>query len=503
MKLYNTTTKKIEEIKPDESSQINQSVGENTSQPALGLYACGPTVYDYAHLGHMRKYTMDDVLVRTLRHAGFDVKYVRNITDVGHLSSDGDTGEDKLEKGAKKYGESVWDIAKKFTNHFDHSMKLMGNIDPDITATVTDHIPEQLDLVKKLEEKGYTYVIDGDGVYFDTSKFADYGKMARLKLDKQQEGARICKVTGKKNPADFALWKFEREGENRAMAWESPWHKRSFPGWHIECSAIGMKYLGEQFSIHTGGIDHIPVHHTNEIAQTEAATGKKPFVKYWVHHNFLQIEGEKMSKSLGNFFTVDDVVDRGFSPKALRMLYLTSHYRSEQNFTWANLEGTQKSYLKLMKQVVKLQSEVLNNEDIIDTKNIEFNLDKISAEVQNYKDQFFSYMQDDLKTSEALALLWKVLKSGLSAQEKLVLFYEFDKVLGLGISDAKMTVGYFNDKNKNITVDVPSKIIQLLEDRSKARQNKDWQKSDKIRDQIKELGYEVRDVSGEQELKKI
>ena len=302
--LYNTMSRTIEPVVPYRDSK-------------LGLYACGFTVYDYTHLGHLRKYSMDDVLVRALRRFGFQVQFVQNVTDVGHLASDEDTGEDKLEKGAKKYGKSVWDIAREFEDYFFYSMDLMGNLRPDVSCRATEHIEAQLAMVLELEKKGFTYVIADDGVYFDTSKLPDYGKLARLDLDKLKEGARLEKVVGKRNPTDFALWKFERPGENRAMVWESPWYPRSFPGWHIECSAMAMQYLGEQFEIHTGGIDHIPVHHTNEIAQAEAVSGKQPFVKHWVHHNFVRIEGEKMSKSLGNFSTIDDVLQKGMNPRAL------------------------------------------------------------------------------------------------------------------------------------------------------------------------------------------
>jgi cysteinyl-tRNA synthetase len=307
-----------------------------TIKPISGqhlFYACGPTVYDQTHLGHLRKYTMDDVLVRALRQANYEVKFVQNITDVGHLASDADTGEDKLEKGAKKYGSSVWEIAKKFEDYFFYSMDLMGNVRPDLSCKATEHIQSQLDMVKKLESKGFTYIIPSDGVYFDTAKLADYGKLAKLDLAAQKSGARVDPVDGKRQPADFALWKFERPGENRAMIWPSPWSERGFPGWHIECSAMSMEHLGEQFEIHTGGIDHIPVHHTNEIAQSEAATGKVPFVKYWVHHNFLRVDNEKMSKSLNNFYTIDDVLERGFAPQALRLLFLGSNYPSELNIT--------------------------------------------------------------------------------------------------------------------------------------------------------------------------
>lgn len=482
MKLYNTLTKKVDNFEPINGKKV-------------GLYACGPTVYDYAHIGHLRKFTMDDVLIRTLRHEGYDVKFVRNITDVGHLTSDGDTGEDKLEKGAKKYGQTVWDIAKMFTDHFNKSMKLMGNVDPDVVGVVTDHIQEQLDLVKKLEEKGFAYVVEGDGVYFDTSKFPDYGKMAGLDLEKQKEGARVDVVEGKRNPADFALWKFEREGENRQMSWPSPWAEKSFPGWHIECSTIGMKYLGDQFDIHTGGIDHIPVHHTNEIAQSEAATGKSPFVKYWVHHNFLKVDSTKMSKSLGNFYTIDDVVERGFSPLALRMLFLTAHYQSEMNFTWDNLAGAQKSYEKLFNYVVELRQAA--RADVADSGV------GLSEEAQAFKDKFFGFLSDNLDTPQALAVLWDVTKSNLNALEKLKLLHEFDQVFQLGVDRADQILKDLEAKKSADQAEVPAEVKQLLDQREQARKASDWAKSDELRDQIQKKGYKVVDADGGQKLEKI
>ena len=480
MKLYNTLSKNIEEIKVPNGEEI-------------GLYACGPTVYGYTHLGHLRKYTMDDVVVKALRKDGFKVKHVQNITDVGHLSDDGDNGEDKLEKGAKKYGESVWEIAKRFENYFWHSMDLIGVEKPDISCRATDHIKEQLEMVKTLEKKGFTYIIDGDGVYFDTAKLDDYGKLARLNIEELKEGARV-ETKGKKNPTDFALWKFERKGENRAMVWESPWHERSFPGWHIECSAMSMKYLGEQFEIHTGGIDHIPVHHTNEIAQAEASTGKKPFVKVWVHHNFLQIEGEKMSQSLGNVFTIDDVVEKGFDPQALRLLFLTGHYRSEMNFTWDNLAGSQKAWNKLLKTVVILRSKVKSDQV--------FSEKGKSKLVDSYHDDFFESINNDLNTSMAIATLWEVVKDKkLSAQDKLFLIFDFDSVLGLGLEDAAI------DQKANLEginkAQVPAEVLEFLDQRNKARASKDWKKSDQLRDEIAQLGFKVTDEVDGQQLTKL
>lgn len=478
MKLYNTMSRSIEEFNP-------------IAPPAVGLYACGLTVYDYTHLGHLRKYTMDDVLIRTLRHAGYKVQFVQNVTDVGHLSSDADTGEDKLEKGAKKYGKSVWDIAREFEAYFFRSMDLMGNARPDVSCRATEHIQQQLDMVIELEKKGFAYVIEGDGVYFDTSKVDDYGKLAHLDLEHLQEGARVERVEGKRNPTDFALWKFERPGENRAMVWESPWAKRSFPGWHIECSAMAIHYLGDQFDIHTGGIDHIPIHHTNEIAQAEAATGQKPFVRYWVHHNFLRVDGEKMSKSLGNFYTIDDILKRGINPKALRLLFLTTHYRSEMNFTWEALEGSQKAWQKLAKMVLQFRAEegrtVLSQEK----------LDKIDE----YRKRFFGFMEDDLKTPEALTVLYEVVKSNIPSSDKYDLLGEFDEVLGLGfrqLQETAMEMPIITDLST-----VPTEAQQLLAQRKTAREQKDWTSSDKFRDELVKLGYEVIDGPTGQQLRQI
>jgi cysteinyl-tRNA synthetase len=495
MKLYNTMSRAIEEFIPRSAElQQAQTTAEDIKKinpHHVGLYACGLTVYDYTHLGHLRKYTLDDVLIRTLRHSGYQVKFVQNVTDVGHLSSDADTGEDKLEKGAKKYGKSVWDIAREFEAYFFRSMDLMGNVRPDISCRATEHIKQQLEMVITLEKKGYAYVIDGDGVYFDTSKVDDYGKLARLNLSELQEGARLEKVAGKRNPTDFALWKFERPGENRAMVWESPWSKRSFPGWHIECSAMAIEYLGEQFDVHTGGIDHIPVHHTNEIAQAEAATGKKPFVKYWVHHNFLRVSGEKMSKSLGNFFTIDDVLEKGFDPKALRLLFLTTHYRSEMNFTWESLAGIQKSWEKL---VALIQTFKQNTQRTV------LSPEKLTK-VDEYRTRFFDFMEDDLKTPEAIAVMWEVTKSNIPGEDKYDLLVEFDEVLGLGLATAEVSTAKISTAQDLEAL--PAEVQKLVNDRQKARQEKNWSIADDLRTQLDTLGFEVKDeAEGQKVFKK-
>lgn len=491
MQLFNTLSRKLEPVKED-----------NTTH-SVGLYACGFTVYDYTHLGHLRKYSMDDVLVRTLRHAGFKVVFVQNVTDVGHLSSDADTGEDKLEKGAKKYNKTVWEVAREFEAYFWKSMDLMGNLRPDVSCRATEHIPAQLELVKTLEKKGFAYVIPDDGVYFDTAQLDDYGKLAGLDLEKLQEGARVEVVPGKRNPTDFALWKFERQGENRAMVWESPWHPRSFPGWHIECSAMSMQYLGEQFAIHTGGIDHIPVHHTNEIAQSEAATGKKPFVSIWVHHNFLRVEGEKMSKSLGNFFTIDDVIDRGFEPEALRLLFLTSHYRSELNFTWESLAGAQKAWERLLRSLLSWSrgeswsQNQLRNQDTLE----------LSAKAKALQAKFWQFLEHDLATPDAVATIWEVVKSDLADDEKYYLLLDFDQGLGLGLREKQETARAQVSGVQASSADTnnfPAPIQRLLEERSRAKEAKDYSQADALRQQLERAGYVVQDTSaGQQVIQKL
>jgi cysteinyl-tRNA synthetase len=506
-KLYNTLSRKIEVFQPNQEKNV-------------GLYACGFTVYDYTHLGHLRKYSMDDVLVRTLRVLGYRVTFVQNITDVGHLVSDQDQGEDKLEKGAKKYGKTVWDVAHKFEEYFFYSMDLMGNLRPDVSCKATDHIKEQLQLVLELEKRGHTYIIENDGVYFDTSTIDDYGKLAQLNPEKLREGARLGVVVGKRNPTDFALWKFERSGENRAMVWSSPWHPRSFPGWHVECSAMSVKYLGEQIDIHTGGIDHIAVHHSNEIAQTEQITGKKPFVKYWVHHNHLRIDDEKMSKSLGNFFTIDDVISRGYSPKALRLLFLSTHYRSEMNFTWQNLAGSEKSWQKLLAIYGKTLEAKSDNIDEAKTNYSPKNL--------KYYELFLEAIKDDLNTARAVAVLWEVAKNPvLLPQEKSKLLDYFDKFLGFNFrsewlrkkanSKTNHNVNYQENqtsanwkteldldnepKSKSTKQNFSQKLADLVVQRQRARASQNWQLADDLRQQIFDLGYLVQDTaSGEQEL---
>jgi cysteinyl-tRNA synthetase len=443
LKIYNTLSRSIEEFQPIVPSHV-------------GMYSCGPTVYDYQHIGHMRRYVGDDILIRVLKANGFAVHHVMNITDVGHLVSDSDTGEDKMEKGAKKFGLSVWDISKKFEKQFKDSCELLNIALPKDLMHATDYIPEQIELVKKLEEKGFTYKTS-DGIYFDTSKFPDYFKLSRQNPEELIGGARVD-LGEKKNISDFALWKLSPVGEKRQMEWESPWGV-GFPGWHIECSAMSMKALGPHFDIHTGGIDHISIHHTNEIAQSEAATDET-FANYWIHHAFLTVDGQKMSKSLGNFYTVEDVKAKGFDPMALRYLYLQTHYRQEMNFTWESLDAAQTALNKLRRY-------------FLDSKEGSSKLPATFEEALN----------EDLNISKALAIVWEN-SSHLSRTD----FEKIDDVFGLELM-----------RYKERKIEIPAAVQELLEKREEARKNKDFDRSDELRNQISNLGFEVMDTpSGQQ-----
>ncbi len=466
MDLYNTLTKKIEHFKP-----LNPDV--------VTLYTCGPTVYDYTHLGHMRKYINDDILKRTLEYLGLKVQHVMNITDVGHLVSDKDGGEDKLEKGAKKSGKTVWEVAKFYTDFFTETMEAVNVTAPEILCKATDHIPDMLTLIKKLEEKGYTYVTK-EAVYFDISKFPSYGKLSGQKLEDKIQGARdeVIVDADKKNPADFAVW-FKRVGRfsDHTMHWDSPWGD-GFPGWHIECSAMSMKYLGETIDIHTGGVDHIPVHHENEIAQSEAATGKE-FVRYWVHSEFLQIEGRKMSKGLGNFLTIKDFEDKKIDPQSLRLLFLQTHYRQQMNFTWDAVSAAQEAYKKLQETVISLRHE--NSRSLLSAEKLE--------KVDDFKGRFMNAISTDLQMPQAVAVLFETIKSNIPAPGKLDLILEFDKVLGLRLLDSEPSRA-------------PDAVLSLAELRQKARLVKNWKKSDELRIAIEKKGYIVEDSSGTYRLKK-
>ena len=460
MKLYNTASRKIEDFKPFNPSNVT-------------FYACGPTVYDYTHIGHLRTYVNNDVLKRALGFLGYKVKHVMNITDVGHLTGDSDEGEDKMEKGAGKKGTTVWELARVYTDYFISSLDEMNIIRPDVFSNATQHIPEFIEMIKVLESKGFTYETD-EALYFDVSKFKNYGKLSGQKLEDKITAARkeIHVDAGKKNPADFVLW-FKAIGrfKNHIMRWPSAWGE-GFPGWHIECSAMCMKYLGETVDIHAGAIDLIPVHHENEIAQSEAVTGK-PFVRYWFHNDFLLVNGQKMSKSLGNFYTIDDLKNSKIGPMALRLLFLQTHYRQIMNFTWESLSASSNAYNKLVNHICELKQ-----------KASESNLKKeYGEEAKNYRQKFVDAISDDLQAPKAVAVLWEITKSNLPPDEKFRLILEIDEVLGLNLKNAKF-----------FAVEIPEEIKKLAEEREAARLAKDFQKSDELRKIIAGKGFSVKDT---------
>jgi cysteinyl-tRNA synthetase len=460
MNIYNSLTRRVEEFKP-------------ISPPDVGLYTCGPTVYHYAHVGNLRTWLLSDLVMRALKFQGYSVKFIMNLTDVGHLTGDNlgdaDMGEDRMEKAARSEGRTVWDIARFYTDAFMVDFQAMNFLSPEVFSKATDHITEQIELVRKLEERGYTYRIS-DGVYFDTAKFLEYGKLSTLSEIK--EGARVEPNTEKKNPRDFALWKFSQPEEKRQMEWDSPWGK-GFPGWHIECSAMAGKYLGETFDIHIGGEDLRSTHHPNEIAQSEAASGKK-FVNFWMHGAFILINGKRMSKSEGNYYKLQDLVEKGYDPMDLRYLYLTSHYRDQLNLTLEALDGARNARRRL-KDLVSGWMENANSRDTISQEKVKM-ADKFVFEFGNSID-------DDLNTARAIATVWEMAKSMIPDRDKLDLIREWDSVLGLKLLETS-------------SVDIPDEIAKLLSQRRNAREEKDWQKADSIRDQIEALGWAIEDRQG-------
>lgn len=462
IKLYNTLSRKKEKFEPLRTG-------------AVGMYNCGPTVYNYAHIGNLRAYIFADVLRRTLEYHKLSVKQIVNITDVGHLVSDADEGEDKMEKVARSAGKKAQDIADFYTRAFFEDLKKLNIQKAEMYPKATDHIPEQIALIETLEKKGYTYRTS-DGVYFDTAKFSHYGDLARLDIEGQKEGARVEANPEKRNPADFALWKFSA-GEKREQEWPSPWGV-GFPGWHIECSAMSMAYLGETFDIHTGGIDHIPVHHTNEIAQSEAATGK-PFARFWLHSGFVNVEGEKMAKSVGNFVRMATLEERGISPLAYRYWLLTSHYRTTVNFTWDAVTGAETALLKLHETFRTLSEE-----------------SESTAADPEYLARFLEAIDDDLDTPKAIALLWELVKDPEVKNKKTTLL-EFDKIFGIGFSlpKEKLEALHIFVREEISVEDLPPTVQKLLEERAEARAKKNWERSDELRNEIAQMGYQVRDTS--------
>lgn len=474
MYFYNTLHRRKEPFSP-----INP--------PEVGLYTCGPTVYHYAHIGNLRSYLFADILKRTLLANGYHVTHVMNITDVGHLTDDGDAGEDKMEKGAKREGKSVWDIAQYYTDVFKQDLTRLNIMPPTLWTKATDHIAEQIAMITTLEEKGFTYVID-DGVYFDTSKFPSYGQMAKLDIEHLKAGARVEANEQKRNITDFALWKFSPKDSKRAMEWDSPWGK-GFPGWHIECSAMSMKYLGNTFDIHTGGIDHIPVHHTNEIAQSESFSGK-PFVKYWLHNEFVVVSGDqKMSKSGDNFLRLQSVLDQGYAPLDYRFMCLNTHYRSPMTFSWAAMDAAREGRERVNQFARRMH-------DLLDAPALETDEKYLSKK----DDAFWTAVNDDLNTPAALGVLFELIKdvnsqmanNTLSVAPKQIwdLLLRWDKILGLDLENVAKAAAQ-----------LPSAVQELLARRQAARDQRDWQASDRLRDLIREQGYLVEDTDQGQKVK--
>lgn len=452
LKLFNTLTRKKELFTP-----LNENL--------VTMYNCGPTVYDYAHLGNLRGYVNANLLRRVLEHEGYEVKQIINITDVGHLTDDGDDGDDKIEKGALREKKTVEEIIEFYTNEFLRDLTDLNINTKEIFMfpRASQHIEEQIALIKVLESKGYTYKTS-DGIYFDTSRFPEYGDLARLDIEGLRDGARVEANPDKRNVTDFALWKFSSAGEKRAQEWDSPWGT-GFPGWHIECSAMAMRYLGETLDIHTGGVDHIPVHHTNEIAQSVCATGK-PFSRFWLHHEFVNVKDGKMAKSGGNFIRLQSLREKGFRPVDYRYLLLLAHYRSPITFSFESLEAASRALSRL----VHIYAE-LENDD--------------KSEVNKaYSEKFFEFMNDDLNSPAAIATMWNMLKDdSVEDSQKYATLELFDSILGLGLK--RLSEDLF---------DIPEDVLKLARQREREKKIKNYERADEIRDKISELGFTIKDT---------
>ncbi len=458
LKLYNTMTRQVEPFRP-----IDPKGKE------VLLYTCGPTVYNYAHIGNLRTYVFEDILVRTLLHFGYDVRRVMNVTDVGHLTDDADAGEDKMEKGAAREGKSVWDIAQQYWDAFINDMRLLNLLEPTIWCRATDEIDTQKRQVEALVEKGFTYTTE-DGIYFDTSNFPDYGKLAKLDVQGLQAGQRVD-MGQKKHPTDFALWKFSPRDKRRLMEWSNPCgiEGMGFPGWHIECSSMAIKHLGERLDIHCGGVDHVNVHHTNEIAQAEAALGHE-WCNWWVHGEFLTMgEAGKMAKSAGEFLTLQSLIDRGYDPIAYRYFLLGAHYRQQLAFTWEGLAAADSAVKKLKRTVLDLRRDYTGSEQPFEIR--------LRA--------FEEALANDLNAPKALAAMWAVARDtdDAPAGEIYATVLEMDKVLGLGMGD-------WQEEQPDLPVD---EIDRFIAERNDARKNKNFARADAIRDQLAEAGIELFD----------
>jgi cysteinyl-tRNA synthetase len=457
--LTNTRTHKKEKFVPNDPKRV-------------GIYSCGPTVYWNQHIGHMYAYVQWDVFVRFLKYIGYDVKWVMNITDVGHMTGenlgDADSGEDKMEKGARREKLTVWQVADKYIKQFMDSLELLNIQKPNVLPRATEHIDEQIDLIKEIEKNGFTYKTK-TGLVFDTSKFKGYTDFARLDLQKQRAGARVDVDPEKKQPEDFLLWVTNKP--DHIMQWDSPW-ERGFPGWHIECTAMSVKYLGENFDIHTGGKEHIPVHHTNEVAQGYGAF-KKHTANYWLHNDWLTLKDEKMSKSKGNLITVQDLVAKGYDPMHLRYLVLSSQYKKGLVFSWESLEAAKTAYNKMVGLVSAWREETRSS----------LSKEKL-GKIEDMRKQFTEKLANDLNLPEALAVVWEAAKSNIPNADKLDLVLSFDQVLGLCLDQALEKRAVISEK-----------VSALVQKRQELRKAGKYKESDKIRDKIRKLGYTIKDTS--------
>lgn len=459
LQFYNTMGRKLQPFKTLENNHV-------------GMYCCGPTVYNYAHIGNLRAYLFDDVLRRTLEYFGYDVNHVMNITDVGHLTDDEDEGEDKMLKTSRETGKSAWEIAEYYTDAFFHDIDSLNIQRPTVSPRATDHIQDMIALIKRLEEKGYTYE-SGGNIYFSIDKFPDYGKLAMRDKQDLYAGARIEVDSNKRNPHDFVLWFTKSKFEHHSMMWDSPWGK-GYPGWHIECSAMSMKYLGDQFDIHCGGIDHIPIHHTNEIAQSEAATGKK-WVNYWMHNEFLILGKGKMAKSSGEFLTLSVLVSKGYDPLDFRYFSLGGHYRSQLQFTYDSLDASRNAREGLFKRIQRLKAA----DEPSDSNSLD-------GKAKEYLNGFKEALAHDLNTPKALSWLWNLLKdSSVSNSNKLAAAYDMDKVLGLGLAELQV---------ENAQDDLPEEFKALIREREEARRNRNFKRADEIRDLLLDSGIVLKDT---------
>ena len=453
---YNTLTKTKEKFEPINKEEVR-------------MYSCGPTVYKDASIGNMRTYIMNDIIKRVLKYNGYKIKHAMNITDVGHLVSDADEGEDKMLKSAREMQKSPYEIAKYYTKLFMEDLEKLNIETPEVVCKATDNINDMIKYVQKLLENGYAYETS-TAIYFDVSKLDEYGILSGIKLEDQKAGARVEVDNEKRNPYDFALW--IKAKPNHIMKWESPWGL-SYPGWHIECSAMGQKYLGEQFDIHTGGIDLIPTHHENEIAQSKGACGKIP-AKFWIHGEYLLINGGKMSKSLNNVYLLKDITEKGYDPLTYRLFTYSSSYRTKLNFTWEGIDASQKALDKLR---AGYQKHLEGNEDILD------------EEISKYEENFHKAINDDLNMPLAMSVVWDVVKNPKKSKKLAELLEKFDTVLALSL-----------DKKSTIQDEIPEEVVKLAEKRLKARAEKDWAESDRLRDEILALGYSIKDSKDGYEL---